>query len=198
MNKQLLALIVLSGSIPLVACGESGERSDVSVSQASAQESDATDSAGGGRDGTTSSTSDAADIYLGIVTPVNCIGKQLSQAANTYGLGDGKIDLNGIRQLQPILAQAAKARSQAAAYLSEETWPGPIEVTVREMAQYWFGVAKIEEALSLASDVGEWELVIGKYNAALSDPEKGGLSSMIRSILGLPNNDEDYVNSLEC
>ena len=78
------------------------------------------------------------------------------------------------------------------------TWPSSIGDSVAELGQAWFGLSKLEEALSMAADTGSWDNTMVQYNKAGADPTMSGLSSVIRASLGLPNNGADYIATLDC
>jgi hypothetical protein len=138
------------------------------------------------------------ETYTQIVTPVNCLVKRGSEYEEANRSQGDELYASALEGYQEIYGDIAEARVLAAGELLKYSWPDAIEASIVSMSQFWFGIAKYEEALALAPDLEAWNTRMAQYREAGVDPTTSGLSSMIRQALGLPNNGADYVATLKC
>jgi hypothetical protein len=154
-------------------------------------------------DVTTSNTSAGlpladGETYTQIVTPVNCLLKRATEYEDANRAQGDELHGSALEGYQVIAGDIAEARAFAAGEFLKYSWPEAIQASIVSMSQFWFGLAKSEEALASAPDMAAWNTRMAQYKEAGSDPNLGGLSSMIRQALGLPNNGADYVATLKC
>ncbi len=138
------------------------------------------------------------ETYTQIVTPVNCLMKLAAEYEDANRLQGDELNASALEGYQVITGDIAKARALAAGEFLNYSWPEEIQTTIVSMSQFWFGIAKYEEALELAPDLEAWNTRMAQYREAGANPTTSGLSSMIRQALGLPNNGADYLATLKC
>ncbi len=137
------------------------------------------------------------DDYLAIVEPMNCQMKRYNEAESQYRV-DGVIDPVYLDELAVLMGETADARRKAASQLLELKWPDAVAPIVVDLAQVWFGVAKLEDTVSQAEGMNSWNATVAQLLDAYSDPKNSGLSSMVRAALGLSDNGGDYAATLDC
>ena len=139
-------------------------------------------------DGGTLTLNDAGIVYLEIVNPVNCANRTITELESANSLGDGTADPEALSELLSAFGKLAAARQIAFRSLMSEKWPDVVAPDIELLARDWAKAAIAEELISVAVDVGAYNVAGSSYldlkSKSLANP------GFIRATLGLGPADE--------